>query len=172
MTFTGTTATRDSPSRSFIVLVCFFLACYGVAALGAFLTVSSIPTWYAALAKPGFDPPNWIFAPIWTTLYGFMAIAAWLVWRTPDIGPEAGFRQSGLVFFAVQLFLNALWTPVFFYFHQILLALIVILCLWVAILLATLRFWKAERFAAGLMIPYLLWITFACALNFEIYRLN
>ena len=80
-----------------------------------------------------------------------MAIAAWLVWRTLDIGPQGGFRPSGLVFFAVQLFLNALWA---------------------AILVTTLRFWKAERFAAGLMIPYLLWITFACALNFEIRRLN
>jgi tryptophan-rich sensory protein len=155
-----------------IVLGCFLLACYGVAALGAFSMASSIPTWYAALAKPSFNPPNWIFAPVWTTLYGFMAIAAWLVWRTLDIGPETGFRQSGLVFFAVQLFLNAVWTPVFFYLHQILPALIVILCLWAAILVTTLRFWKAERFAAGLMIPYLLWITFAFALNFEIYRLN
>jgi benzodiazapine receptor len=168
---TGTTRTTSTTSRSLIVLVCFFLACYGVAALGAF-SASSIPTWYAALTKPSFNPPNWIFAPVWTTLYGFMAIAAWLVWRTPDVGPDAEFRQSGLVFFAVQLFLNALWTPVFFYFHQILLGLIVILCLWIAILVTTHRFWKAERFAAGLMIPYLLWVTFASALNFEIYRLN
>jgi tryptophan-rich sensory protein len=163
---------RNSPPRSLIVLVCFFLVCYGVAALGALSTASSIPAWFAALIKPSFNPPNWLFAPVWTTLYGFMAIAAWLVWRTPDSGPEAELRQSGLVFFAVQLFLNALWTPVFFYLHQILLALIVILCLWVAILFTTLRFWRTERFAAGLMIPYLLWVTFASALNFEIYRLN
>jgi benzodiazapine receptor len=167
-----TTPRQSSVAPSVIALVGFFVVCYGVAALGAISTTSSIPTWYAALAKPSFNPPDWIFAPVWTALYGLMAIAAWLVWRTPKTGPGSGDRRFGLVFFAIQLALNALWTPVFFSLHQLLLALLLILCLWIAILLTTLRFWKADRFAAGLMIPYLLWVAFATALNYQIYRLN
>jgi benzodiazapine receptor len=167
-----TSTLRNSPARSVVALLGFFLLCYGVAAFSAFFTASSIPVWYAALNKPSFNPPDWIFPPIWTMLYGLMAIAAWLVWRTPRTGPDAGFRRFGLAFFAVQLLLNALWPPVFFSFHQILPALAIILCLWVAILFTALHFWRVERFAAGLMIPYLLWITFATALNIGIYRLN
>jgi benzodiazapine receptor len=162
-------APRNSSSRHVLALVLFLLACYGVAAVGAFSTASSIPTWYAALTKPSFNPPNWIFAPVWTTLYGLMAIAAWLVWRTT---PPTRDRRSGLVFFTIQLLLNAFWTPVFFSLHQLLPALIVILCLWIAILLTALRFWKVDRFAGGLMIPYLLWVSFASVLNYEIFRLN
>jgi translocator protein len=171
MTLTSTL--RKSPAaRPVIVLVGFFILCYGVTALSSVSIASSDPAWYAALNKPSFNPPNWLFSPVWTALYGLMAIAAWLVWRTPKTGPDAGFRRMGLIFFAIQLFLNALWPPVFFSLHQILSALGVILCLWVAILFTTLHFWRVERFAAGLMIPYLLWITFATALNGEIYLLN
>jgi tryptophan-rich sensory protein len=163
---------RKSPIRSAAVLLGLFVVCYGVAALGASITVPSLSTWYAALAKPSFTPPDWLFAPIWTALYGLMAIAAWLVWRTPRHGPNAESRRSGLILFAAQLLLNAAWTPVFFQFHQILPAFGVVICLLIAIFLITLRFWKVERFAAGLMISYLLWITYVTALNFEIYRLN
>ena len=170
MTLTSTL--RRSRARPVIVFLGFFILCYGVTAVVSVSIASSDPGWYAALNKPSFNPPNWLFSPVWTALYGLMAIAAWLVWRTPKTGPDAGYRRSSLVLFAVQLSLNALWSPVFFHFHQILPALGVILCLWVAILLTTLRFWKVERFAAGLMIPYLLWITFATALNIGIYRLN
>jgi benzodiazapine receptor len=158
--------------RSLIVLLGFFAACYGVATIGALATTPAIPTWYAALNKPIFNPPDWVFAPVWTTLYGFMALAGWLVWRTVRTGPDSRNRLSGLVLFGIQLLLNALWTPLFFQLHQVLPALIVIVCLGVAIFLTTLQFWKIDRLAAGLMIPYLLWVSFATALNFEIYRLN
>ncbi len=165
---TSPTTQRNRHVHPILVLLGFFVLCYAVAIIGAFFTASSIPTWYAALNKPSFNPPNWIFAPVWTTLYGLMAIAAWLVWRTP----RSQSRRSGLTFFAIQLILNALWTPVFFYLHRTLPALILILALWIVILLTARRFWKVDRFAAGLMIPYLLWIAFASALNYEIYRLN
>jgi translocator protein len=163
---------RTSPAFSVGVLLGLFLVCYGVAALGAVFSASEIPTWYAALAKPAFNPPNWIFAPVWTTLYGLMAIAAWLVWRTPKLGLTSGFRRAGLIWFVVQLGLNAAWTPLFFHFHRLLAALFVILCLWIAILITLFFFWKAERFAGAIMLPYIAWVSFAAALNYQIYRLN
>lgn len=169
--------TLTSPQRSSSIhpvagLLGCFVVCYGVAAVGVLLTSSAIPTWYATIAKPSFNPPNWIFAPVWTVLYGLMAVAAWRVWRTPNAGLRSGDRRHGLILFAVQLVLNGLWTPVFFHFHQVLGALITILCLWVAILLTIFRFAKVDRWATGLMVPYLLWVSFATILNFEIYRLN
>ncbi len=163
---------RKSPIRPAAVLLGLFAVCYGVAAVGASITAPSLSTWYATLAKPGFTPPDWLFAPIWTALYGLMAIAAWLVWRTPKHSPDAESRRTGLILFAVQLSLNAVWTLVFFQFHQVLLAFVIVLCLWTAIFFITLNFWNVERFAAGLMISYLLWMTYVTVLNFEIYRLN
>jgi translocator protein len=171
-TLISSTRNDDVPAQPLAALLGFVLVCYAVAAVGALATVPAIPTWYAALAKPSFNPPNWIFAPVWTTLYGLMAIAAWLVWRTPKAGPHAASRIAGLNLFSVQLLLNAVWTPIFFHYHQLLTALVVILCLVVAITLTTLRFWKVDRLAASLMIPYLAWVTFATALNYQIYRLN
>jgi len=108
---------------------------------------------------------------VWTALYGLMAIAAWLVWRTPKTGLWAASRLSGLNLFSIQLLLNAVWTPVFFHYHQLLAALVVILRLWVAILLTMVQFWKSDRFAAALLLPYLAWVGFAAALNYQIYRL-
>jgi tryptophan-rich sensory protein len=163
---------RESPIRPAAVLLGLFAVCYGVAAFGASISAPSLSTWYATLAKPSFTPPDWLFAPVWTALYGLMAIAAWLVWRTPKYGPDVESRRSGLFLFAVQLFLNALWTLVFFQFHQVLPAFVIALCLLTAIFFITLNFWNVERFAAGLMISYLLWITYVTALNLEIYRLN
>ncbi len=155
-----------------LALIGFLLLCYAVAALGAVSAAPSIPTWYAALAKPGFNPPNGLFAPVWTVLYGLMAIAAWLVWRTPTIGSQSSSRTASLTLFGVQLGLNALWTPAFFYLHLLLPALVLIVCLGVAILLAVFAFWKVNRFAALLMVPYFAWVAFATALNYEIYHLN
>ena len=174
------TSRPSARTHSILALIGLLLLCYAVAALGAVSTAPSIPTWYAALAKPSFNPPNTLFAPVWTALYGLMAIAAWLVWRIPKDNPHTSYRQSGrqsgrrsgLALFAVQLLLNALWTPVFFHFHQLLPALVIIACLDIAILLTTLRFWKVDRVAALLMLPYLAWVSFATALNYQIYRLN
>jgi translocator protein len=101
-----------------------------------------------------------------------MAIAAWLVWRTPKTGSRAGSRLTGLNLFSFRLLLNAVWTPVFFHYHWLLAALVIILCLWVAILLTMIQFWRMDRFAAVLLLPYLAWVGFAAELNYQIYRLN
>ncbi len=172
MTLASPARNDGSPERRVTALIVFLVLCYSVAGIGGLSTVPSIPTWYAALAKPSFNPPNWVFAPVWTALYGLMAIAAWLVWRTPKTGPRAAARLAGLSFFGIQLLLNAIWTPVFFHYHQLLAALVVILCLWVAIMLTTVQFWRVDRIAGILFLPYFVWVAFATALNYEIYRLN
>jgi translocator protein len=164
----------SSPPRSWLALPGFLLLCYAVAAVGAYATAPDIPTWYAALTKPSFNPPNWIFAPVWTILYTLMALAAWLVWRTiPDALTTQGSRRvDALVSFYVQLALNFLWTPIFFHFHQLLAAAIIILLLWLAIALTIILFWRVRPFAGAILIPYLAWVSFATALNLAILRLN
>ena len=124
--------------------------------------------WYAALAKPAWNPPNAIFAPVWSVLYGLMAVAAWLVWR------RAGFSGAGaaLGLFAVQLILNALWSYLFFGRHQPGLAFGDIVVLWVAILSVVLLFWRVDQVAGALLLPYLAWVGFAAYLNFTLWRLN
>ena len=124
--------------------------------------------WYAALAKPSWNPPNAIFAPVWSVLYGLMAVAAWLVWR------RAGFSGAGaaLSLFAVQLILNALWSYLFFGRHQPGLAFGDIVVLWVAILSVVLLFLRVDRVAGALLLPYLAWVGFAAYLNFTLWRLN
>jgi benzodiazapine receptor len=124
--------------------------------------------WYAALAKPAWTPPDWIFAPVWSLLYGLMGVSAWLVWR------RAGFRRAGpaLGVFLAQLALNALWSYLFFGIHRPGLAFLEILVLWAAIL-ATLILFRRVIAAAGLLLaPYLLWVGFAACLNFALWRLN
>ena len=124
--------------------------------------------WYAALSKPAWNPPNAIFAPVWSVLYGLMAVAAWLVWR------RAGFSGAGaaLGLFAVQLILNALWSYLFFGRHQPGLAFGDIVVLWVAILSVVLLFLRVDRVAGALLLPYLAWVGFAAYLNFTLWRLN
>ena len=169
------TASTSSPAKHlppWLALIGFLLLCYAVAAIGALSTASSIPTWYAALVKPTFNPPNSIFGPVWTLLYTLMAIAAWLIWRIPRNGPEACRRRKALLLFYLQLTLNFLWTPVFFYLHQLLIALVIILLLWIAILVTTLRFWPLNRLAGALMLLYLAWVTLATLLTFELFLPN
>ena len=124
--------------------------------------------WYAALAKPWWNPPNWIFGPVWTVLYVLMAVAAWLVWR------QAGFAGAGpaLGLFLVQLALNALWSYLFFGLHRIDWALADILALWAAILAVLILFWRVQATAGALLLPYLAWVSFATVLNFALWRLN
>jgi len=121
--------------------------------------------WYAALHKPSWNPPPWIFGPAWTLLYTLMAVAAWMVWR------KVGFaRPLGLYF--IQLALNASWTPVFFGAHALGWALLVIIAMWIAILATLLSFRIVSPLAGWLMVPYQLWVTFATALNFTLWQLN
>lgn len=138
-----------------------FLAAFGGAAFPP-------DAWFAALAKPSWQPPNWLFGPVWTTLYLMMGIAAGLVWRR---GPAPAVRGA-LAIYAMQLVLNALWTPAFFGAHALGAALVVIVVLWIAIALTIIRFWSIHRVAAALLLPYLAWVSFATALNAELWSLN
>lgn len=157
-----------SPSKQAAALVVILVSCFAAAGLGAVATTPNIPTWYAALAKPSWNPPNWLFGPVWTALYIGMAVAAWLVWR------QGGVRQARrpLTLFAVQLALNAAWSWIFFGCHMPGAAFVEILALLVAIAATTIAFWTRSTAAGILMLPYLGWVAFASVLNFTIWRLN
>jgi tryptophan-rich sensory protein len=142
-------------------VIFFTILCLFVGFTGSFFTAPQIHGWYAGLNKPLFTPPNWIFAPVWTSLYILMGIAAGLAWK-----------GKGRVFFLAQLFFNFLWSLVFFSFHQILLAFAVIVVLWFLILKTFLEFKKVSQLAASLLVPYLLWVTFASILNLSLFLLN
>jgi tryptophan-rich sensory protein len=155
-------------SRDWLVLAVFILVCFGAAGLGSWFTTPSLDSWYAGLRKPAWNPPNWIFGPVWTTLYLLMAIAAWLVWRRA--GFTVGARALGI--FAVQLALNVVWSVLFFGLHSPGAALIGIFLLWLGIAATMAAFRPIAPVAAWLLAPYLAWVTFAGALNATIWRLN
>jgi translocator protein len=163
-------SSRVRAPRRWLVLGGFLLATYGVAALGSLATASSVDRWYAAADKPFFTPPNWLFGPVWTALYGLIAVAAWLVWVHRDRDRSEAAR--GLRWWWVQLVLNLAWTPVFFALQWLWPALGVILALDVAVAATALAFKHVSRLAATLLLPYLAWITFATALNVGVAALN
>jgi len=150
-------------------LVVSIIACQCAGIIGSIFTRGAIPTWYATLEKPAFNPPNWLFAPVWTLLYIMMGIAAFLVWRK---GWENRQVRIALIVFLVQLVLNALWSVVFFGLESPLYGLIVIAALWVAILFTVLKFYRISSAASVLLWPYMLWVTFAAVLNVSIWLLN
>ena len=152
-------------NRQSLALVGWCMLCLATAATGAFV---SIDGWYAGINKPSWNPPAWIFGPVWTVLYLMMGVAAWLVWR--EGGCKA--RQWPLGLFLGQLFLNAIWTPLFFGMHQIGMALIDIALLWFSIGTTMIAFWQVRRPAGLLLVPYLAWVSFAAALNFTLWRMN
>ena len=156
-------------TRDIIKLIVSIVACQCAGVIGSAFTTKNIPTWYAALEKPAFTPPNWLFAPAWITLYLLMAIAAFLIWRK-GLGEEG--VKSALVIFLVQLVLNALWSVVFFGLQSPLYGMVVIIALWVAILLTILRFFKLSTAAGALLLPYILWVSFAAVLYVSIWVLN
>lgn len=136
--------------------------------MGSLATSAKIPTWYATLAKPAWNPPNWLFAPVWTTLFILMGVAAWMVWLRRG---QAGARAA-LGLFAVQLVLNTLWSFVFFAAENPGLAMVEIVVLWLAIAATIWTFRGISMGAAWLLAPYLAWVSFASCLNFAIWRLN
>lgn len=140
-----------------------------ITALAAFVGSRFSPdAWYGMLEKPSWQPPNSIFAPVWTTLYALMAVAAWLVWKRWGF---AGARAA-LVVYIVQLALNAAWSWLFFGRHDISMALVDILVLLAAIVATLVLFWKKHRLAGALLLPYLAWVSFATALTWTLNRLN
>jgi len=159
---------RRGMGRDVVVLAVFILVCFGAGAVGSWFTTPALDGWYADLRKPAWNPPNWIFAPVWSALYLLMAVAAWLVWR------RAGLRTAGraLGLFSVQLILNVAWSGVFFGLRSPAAALVEIVLLWVAIAATIAAFSRASSVASWIMVPYLAWVTFAGALNLAIWRLN
>jgi benzodiazapine receptor len=138
--------------------------------IGSFATIGEgFNVWYSIIEKPTFTPPNWVFGPVWTILYLLMGVAAFLVWQK---GVQLKIVRIALGWFLAQLVLNALWTPVFFGLHQIGWALTVIVLLWAAILATMSCFSRVSQTGAVLLVPYLLWVSFATVLNGAIWRLN
>ena len=152
-------------------LALFILACESAGILGSIYTVQSIPTWYAALTKPPFAPPNWLFAPVWTLLYAMMGIAAFFIWEKKQ-GPQKKRVSAALNMFGIQLLLNALWSVMFFGLRSPLFGLLIILLMLLTIALTMWRFYFIDRRAFWLMVPYILWVGFATLLNFYIFALN
>ena len=150
-------------------LVVSIVACECAGLIGAIFTTGAISTWYATLQKPAFTPPNWLFAPAWTTLYLLMGIAAFIIWRKGFSDRQV---RLALLLFCIQLVLNILWSVVFFGLKTPLYGLVVIILLWVAILITILRFRKISVAAAWIMVPYILWVSFATALNAGVLILN
>lgn len=140
-----------------------------VGAVAAWFTTAGVNGWYAVANKPSFNPPNWVFAPVWTALYLMMGIALWLVWKKD--GVKSG-RRTALILFAIQLLLNFAWSFIFFYAHQPGWAFAEILLMWVSIMLTIIWFGKVSPAAAWLLVPYIWWVSFASLLNFYIWKLN
>ena len=150
-------------------LIISILVCQGTGAIGSLFTSPAISTWYATIQKPSFNPPNWIFAPVWILLFLLMGISLYLIW-------SKGFKHKGtktaLFIFFVQLILNILWSILFFGLQSPLFAFIGIIILWFAILLTIISFYKVSKIAAYLLMPYIIWVSFASVLNFSILIIN
>lgn len=162
-----TTSSQGNPTlkAAWPGLAVWLLVCFAAPAL----TSATRPdAWYAQLQKPWWNPPGWVFGPVWTTLYTLMAMSAWGVWRR---GGLPALRVP-LGLFLTQLVLNTLWTPLFFGLHRIDLALLDIVLLWFTILATIIAFWRVHRLSAVLLFPYLAWVTFATGLTFTLWQLN
>lgn len=151
-----------------IGLLLFIAVCLAAGGLGAIATTPEINGWYRTIAKPAWNPPDWVFGPVWTTLFVMMGLAAWLVWK------PSGFRAAylPLTLFASQLALNIAWSWIFFGMHQIGWAFVEIVTLWVTILATNIAFFRRSKGAGFLLVPYLAWVTFASVLNFTVWRMN
>lgn len=163
-------SSQRTPSLAWqiVSLVGFVFVCFAAAAIGGSLTASSVGGWYQTLAKPALTPPDWVFGPVWTTLYLMMAVAAWLVWRRGGWQSQRG----PLVLFFIHLAINVAWSGVFFGLQSPGAGFAVIVLLWLAIVATAATFWRHSRAAALLLVPYLTWVSFASYLNLAIWRLN
>lgn len=149
-------------------LIISIIICQSAGIIGSFFTVSSIGGWYQTLNKPVFNPPGYVFGPVWITLYLLMGISLYLVWNKKG---SAGIKIPLIIFFA-QLFFNTIWSILFFGLESPVLALIDIKILLILIIITMFSFYKVSKPAAFLMIPYLLWVSFATVLNYYIVKLN
>jgi tryptophan-rich sensory protein len=153
--------------KSIWKLFASIILCEAAGGIGAIFTTPAINTWYAQLTKPSFNPPNWLFGPVWSILFALMGIALYLIWLSEDKDKKRVYQ-----FFFLQLSLNILWSVIFFGMKLPIIAFVEILILWVAILLTTINFYKISKIAGYILIPYLLWVSFAAILNYAIANLN
>lgn len=151
-------------------ILTMIVTCIAVGYLSGELTREGVQTWYTTIEKPSFNPPNWVFAPVWSALYVMMGLAAGLVWNRID--SQRPVVKKALTFFWIQLALNALWSYLFFGLHNPLLALIEIVLLWLMIYETFVQFGKVNKVASYLILPYLAWVTFATVLTASIWWLN
>ena len=145
------------------------LIAQGAGGIGGFFTASKIPTWYMTLVMPSWQPPSWVFGPVWTTLYFLMGVAAAMIWSQRKQSPQA---KTALIVYGVQLVLNILWSVFFFGLQSPALAFVCIVVLWLAIVATIYHFWRIRRVAGVLLIPYIFWVGFASVLNYTIWSLN
>ena len=151
-------------------ILAIVVTCLAIGYFSGMVTRSAITTWYPTLVKPSFNPPNWVFAPVWSMLYIMMGVAAGLVWNRIDFERET--VKKALVFFTIQLALNALWSYLFFGLHNPMLAGLEIIVLWLMIYETYIQFVKINKIAGYLFLPYLAWVSFAAVLNGSIWWLN
>lgn len=154
--------------KKFGQAVLAIIICQLAGVIGSVFTTPAIPTWYASLAKPAFNPPSWLFAPVWTLLYTLMGIALYLLWRKR----QEKLTKNLLIVFLVHLVFNASWSVVFFGLHNIWLAFANIVIIWLFIVYLIVKAWPYEQWVSYLLIPYLLWVSFASVLNLSIGVLN
>jgi benzodiazapine receptor len=155
-------------SQFFFKLLASIALPLGLGAIAGLFTADAVPEWYETLNRPSFNPPNWIFAPVWTTLYILLGISLFLIWKQHS----SKERNLAILIFLLQLILNFSWSFIFFYFNMIGLALIEIILLWINIIIMLVLFYKIKPIAAYINIPYLLWVAFATLLNASYYFLN
>lgn len=151
--------------RDILGLVAFLALCFGVSILGGMVAAPALREWYAALAKPAWTPPGWVFGPIWTILYPLIAVSGWTVWRE-------GRSRLAVLLFLLQLALNAAWPWFFFGFRRLDWAFFDVVALTVTLVATIAVFYRVRRRAAALLVPYLAWVVFAAALNFAVWHLN
>ncbi|UCE26285.1 MAG: tryptophan-rich sensory protein [Candidatus Coatesbacteria bacterium] len=150
-------------------LVLSILACQAAGFIGGLLTAPNIETWYAYVEKPPFTPPDWVFSPVWISLYLLMGLSGYLVWRK---GLDKSAVRKAMGVYVIQLVLNPVWSLAFFGFHSPLAGFVVIVILWFTIILTIFYFSRVSRTAGFLLVPYILWVSFASILNFSIFILN
>lgn len=153
----------------FVKLVVSIVLCELIGSIGSIFTAPSIPNWYASLTKPWFTPPNWVFAPVWITLFLLMGIALYLVWNK---GLEKKEVKLAVSVFGVQFILNVLWSLLFFGLQSPFYAFIEIIILWIVILVTIIKFYQISRPAAVILLPYIIWVTIAASLNYYVWILN
>jgi len=162
---------KEHPIKKYLQILISIGISYSAGLIGSIFTVEAISGWYATINKPSFNPPSWVFSPVWTILYTLMGIAAYLVWKDRN-KKKIKTANIALTFFGIQLVLNGLWSILFFGLNSPSLAFFEIMLLWIAIIFTIIYFFKINKTAAYLLIPYILWVSFAAFLNLNIWILN